>query len=100
MFGDELLKAIRTVHAGKKYIPPDVASGLYEHMNHPDLTPRELDVLTLIVKGNSNKHIANALGLTEGSVKFYVNKILSKLNVEDRTQAVTTALQRVVVHFD
>ncbi|MDQ3685436.1 MAG: LuxR C-terminal-related transcriptional regulator [Acidobacteriota bacterium] len=59
-----------------------------------------MDVLTLIVKGNSNKQIAGALGLTEGSIKFYVNKILSKLNVEDRTQAVTTALQRGGVHFD
>ncbi|MCI0389963.1 MAG: response regulator transcription factor [Acidobacteria bacterium] len=100
MFGEEMLKAIRTVHAGERYIPPGVASSLYEHFSRPDLTPRELDVLRLIVKGLSNKQIGGALGLTEGSIKSLVNKILGKLGVSDRAQAITTALQRGIVHLD
>lgn len=100
MFGDELLKAIRIVHGGGRYVPSDVASSLCERMNYSDLTPRELDVLTLIVKGQSNRRIADTLGLTEGTVKFYTNKILSKLNVSDRTQAATAALQRGIIHLD
>jgi len=100
MFGEELFKAIRTVHAGGQYLPPGVVaapeSGLLPH----GLTPRELDVLRLLVAGHSNKQIGEALTVTEGSVKFYVNKILSKLGVSDRTQAVTTALRRGIVHLD
>lgn len=100
MFGDELFKAIRTVYAGGLYLPP----GLTERPAHPllphGLTPRELDVLRLMVAGHSNKQIGDALNVTEGSVKFYVNKILSKLDVTDRTQAVTTALRRGIVHLD
>ncbi len=100
MFGDELFKAIRTVYAGGLYLPP----GLTERPAHAllphGLTPRELDVLRLMVAGHSNKQIGDALNVTEGSVKFYVNKILSKLDVTDRTQAVTTALRRGIVHLD
>jgi DNA-binding NarL/FixJ family response regulator len=65
-----------------------------------DLTPRELDVLKLMAEGKSNKEIATALSLTEGTVKGYVSTILSKLEVQDRTQAVTTALQRGIVHLE
>ena len=100
MFGEELLKAIRTVHTGKRYIPPSVANSLYDHYDQPELTPRELDVLQLIAAGNSNRQIADTLGLTEGSVKFYVNRILSKLNAHDRTQALAIAVRRGFVHFD
>lgn len=100
MFGEELFKAIRTVHAGGHYLPPGVVedreSGLLPH----GLTPREMDVLRLMAAGHSNKQIGDALNVTEGSVKFYVNKILSKLGVNDRTQAVTTALRRGIVHLD
>ncbi len=100
MFGEELLKAIRTVHTGKRYIPPSVANSLYDHYDQPELTPRELDVLQLIAAGNSNRQIADTLGLTEGSVKFYVNRILGKLKAHDRTQALTIAIRRGFVHFD
>jgi len=100
MFGEELFKAIRTVHAGGHYLPPGVIHIQESEPQPPGLTPREMDVLRLIVAGRSNKQIGDALDVTEGSVKFYVNKILSKLGVSDRTQAATTALRRGIVHLD
>lgn len=100
MFGDELMDAIRAVHAGKSRIPPAVAERLANRMGGPGLTPRELDVLRLIVAGNSNKEIGEGLHISEATVKTHINNILSKLGVTDRTQATTTALQRGIVHLD
>jgi two-component system NarL family response regulator len=100
MVGDELLDAIRAVHSGQRRIPPEIAARLAERMPRSELTPRELEVLRLIVKGKSNKEIANALFVTEGTVKVHVNNLLGKLGVTDRTQAVTAALQRGIVHLD
>ena len=100
MFGDELMEAIRAVHAGKTRIPPVVAQRLAERMNGSELTTRELDVLRLIVAGKSNKEIGNDLHISEATVKTHINSLLGKLGVTDRTQAATTALQRGIVHFD
>ena len=98
---DELLDAIRAVHAGQSRIPPAVAARLAERvLAGPQLTPRELEVLRGIVAGRSNKEIGAALSIGEGTVKAHVNNILGKLGVNDRTQAVTTALQRGIVHLD
>jgi two-component system NarL family response regulator len=97
---EELLKAIHNVHAGRKHIPSEVAVRLAERMPGSQLTAREMDVLGLIVKGLSNREIAAALSIAEGTVKIHVNNILSKLDVEDRTQATTVALQRGIIHFD
>jgi DNA-binding NarL/FixJ family response regulator len=97
MFGDELMDAIRSVHAGKTRIPPEIAQRLAERMGGPSLTPRELEVLNLIVSGKSNKEIGNELSITEATVKTHINSILSKLGVSDRTHAATTALQRGIV---
>jgi two-component system, NarL family, response regulator len=97
---DDLLEAIRAVHAGQKRLPPEVAAKLVERVTAPELTPRELEVLNLIVKGNSNKEIGTALGIAEGTVKIHVNNLLGKLGVADRTQAVTEALKRGIVHLD
>jgi two-component system NarL family response regulator len=98
---DDLLDAIRAVHAGQSRIPPAVAARLAERvLAGPELTARELEVLQGIVAGRSNKEIGAALGISEGTVKAHVNSILSKLGVADRTQAVTTALQRGIVHLD
>ncbi len=94
---EELLDAIRTVHAGGKRIPSEVAAKLTERMFSQELTDRELEVLKLIVAGKSNKEIGEALFITEGTVKVHVNAILGKLGVSDRTQAVTTALKRGIV---
>jgi two-component system NarL family response regulator len=98
---DELLDTSRAVHAGQTRIPPAVAAKLAERVLAPSqLSERELDVLRLIVAGHSNKEIGAALHITEGTVKAHVNNILGKLSVSDRTQAVTTALQRGIVHLD
>ena len=96
----ELTEAIRTVHAGRTRIPPRVAEKLAERMSGASLTARELEVLKLIVAGKSNKDIGTALFISEATVKTHVNSLLSKLGVEDRTQAATTALQRGIVHLE
>jgi two-component system NarL family response regulator len=100
MFGDELMDAIRTVHAGKSKIPPAVAQRLAERMSGPELTARELEVLQKIVAGKSNKEIGRDLWISEATVKTHVNSLLSKLGVTDRTQATTAALQRGIVHLN
>jgi two-component system NarL family response regulator len=97
---EELLDAIRAVHAGLKRIPPAVAARLAERVTYPELTDREMDVLSLIVAGRSNQQIAASLHIAEGTVKFHVNHLLSKLGVEDRTQAVTAALRRGLVRLE
>lgn len=97
---NELTEAIRTVHAGKSRIPSRVAEKLAERMGGSSLTARELEVLQLIVAGKSNRDIGTTLFISEATVKTHVNSLLSKLGVEDRTQAATTALQRGIVHLD
>lgn len=97
---DELLDAIRAVHAGGKRIAPEMAAKLADRLTAPELTEREMDVLKLIVAGQSNKEIGATLTITEGTVKVHVNNLLGKLGVSDRTQAVTEALRRGLVHLD
>ena len=97
---EELPEAIRTVHAGQRRIPAVVAERLAERLTGEVLTAREVQVLELIVRGNSNKEIGTALAISEATVKSHINSLLSKLGVTDRTQAATTALQRGIVHFD
>jgi len=97
---DELLETIRAVHTGQRRIPPEVASKLAERIMGPSLTERELAVLEQIVAGKSNREIGQALVITEGTVKAHVNNLLGKLGVNDRTQAVTEALRRGIVHLD
>jgi two-component system, NarL family, response regulator len=99
MSHNELVNAIRTVHAGLKYIPASVSKSLAERPPHSELSARELEVLELIVKGHSNREIGEALGISEATVKWHVNIILSRLNVSDRTQATVAALQRGIVHL-
>jgi two-component system NarL family response regulator len=99
MFGDELLDAIRAVHAGKTRIPAVVAERLAGRMGGHELTPRELEVLGLIVRGQSNKEIGGSLSISEATVKTHINSILSKMGVTDRTQAATSAIQRGIVHL-
>lgn len=94
---EELLTAIRTVHKGQKHIPPQVGAKLLERMTSPELSDRELEVLQLITTGKSTQVISKALHITERTVNFHINHILSKLGVEDRTQAVIVALRRGIV---
>lgn len=99
MSQNELLKAIRVVRSGLRFIPTRVSKTLDARPPNSALSPREHQVLELIVKGLSNKEIAAILEITEGTVKWHMNIILSALNVTDRTQAAITALQRGIVHF-
>ncbi|MBZ5619307.1 MAG: response regulator transcription factor [Acidobacteriia bacterium] len=96
---DELLKAIRAVHAGQTYLPQAVAAALAAQMPRPDLSAREVQVLELIVQGLANKQIAYSLSIAEHTVKNHVKSILSKLGVQDRTQAATVAIQRGIIHL-
>jgi len=99
MTTEELVDAIRTVHAGKSRIPPVIAERLSQRIAASELTSRELEVLQGIVAGRSNKEIGAALSISEATVKTHINNILSKLGVTDRTQAATTALKRGIVHL-
>lgn len=95
----DLLEMIRRVHTGQKYIDPEVAGEIAEHSGEEPLTPRELQILTLIAGGGSNKSIAYALQISEDTVKGHVSSILSKLNANDRTHAVTLAIRRGVIQL-
>lgn len=97
---EELLEAIRTTRRGKKYIPANVAIKMAERVSSAQLTEREIEALKLIARGQSNQEIAASLCIAEGTVKAHVSNILSKLNVGDRTQAVTEALRRGILHLN
>jgi len=90
----ELLGVIRSVHSGKKYVPPEVVARLAEHLDQEDLTVRELDVLQLIRDGHRNKQIAEQLAIAETTVNFHIKNLVDKLGANDRTHAVTIALRR------
>jgi two-component system NarL family response regulator len=96
----EMLEAIQQVHAGKRYIPREIAERLAERMMRSSLTARELEILTLMSKGPTNKQIANALGISDNTVRNHVNSILEKLEVSDRTEAATTAIHRGLIRID
>ncbi len=97
---DELLTAIRTVAAGMKYIPADIAQILSENIGKETLTPTEETVLRMIVGGMSNKEIAFALDVSENTVKTHNQNIFGKIGVSDRTSAATTAIRRGLVRVD
>ncbi|MBL6765288.1 MAG: response regulator transcription factor [Verrucomicrobiae bacterium] len=96
----EVLHAIRTVAKGGKFLPPLLAGRMADRVTRGTLTDREHGVLQRIVDGHSNKEIAAQLGLAEITIKQHVSSILSKLGVQDRTQAATAAIQRGIVHFE
>lgn len=91
---NELLDVIRSVHAGRRHIPPDVAARLAEHLGDDDLTNRELEVLRLIRDGYRNKQIADQLAIAETTVNFHIKNLVDKLQANDRTHAVTIAVRR------
>jgi two-component system NarL family response regulator len=99
MLCDEILTAIRAVHAGQRRIPAAVGTRLAERMSGLELSGREQQVLELVAKGKSNQEIATDLDITEATVKGHLTNILSKLGVSDRTQAVIAALRRGLVHL-
>ncbi len=95
-----LVEAIRAVHAGKQYFPPAISERLAEQLRQAHLTERELTVLKAIAKGMSNKEIGSVCGIAEATVKAHITNILEKLQVADRTQAVTTAIKRGLIHVE
>lgn len=95
----ELLNAIRAIHNGQKYIPPEVGAKLLQRISNPELSQREMEVLRLMAKGMGNQEIGTDLSIGESTVKSHVNRIFSKLGASDRTQAVITAIKRGIVNL-
>ncbi len=98
--GPELLQAIEAAALGRRYIPPQVQKRLEERATFGELTDREREVLPLVVKGLTNKDIAGILGFTEFTAKAHVRSLLSKLGAADRTELVSIAVQRGLVHLE
>jgi DNA-binding NarL/FixJ family response regulator len=95
----ELLDVIRQVHAGKKRIPPEIASQLAEHLSDETLTEREIEVLREVAGGNRNRNIAENLFISEETVKVHIKHIMEKLGATDRTQAVAIGLRRGIIQL-
>ena len=91
---EALLDVIRSVHAGRRHVPADVAAVLAEHLGEEDLTSRELEVLALIRDGYKNKQIADRLSISENTVNFHIKNLVDKLGAKDRTNAVMIAIRR------
>lgn len=99
MVHTDVVKAIRTVHSGKRLMPQEIAERVQEHQAKPVLTPREVEVLSLVARGLANREIAAQLGTAAGTVKMHVQNVLEKLGASDRTHAVTIALERGILHL-
>jgi DNA-binding NarL/FixJ family response regulator len=99
MVHTEIVRAIRTVHLGKRLVPAEVTKRLTPFLPQPALSPREAEVLSFVAKGLSNKEIAEQLGTSEGTIRIHVQHILSKLAASDRTHAVTIALERGILRL-
>lgn len=96
----KMIEAIMTVHSGKRFVPGHIALRLAERMMRTDLTARELEILRLVAKGPTNKQIAKTLGISGNTVRNHVNSIIEKLEVADRTEAATKAIQRGIITAD
>jgi DNA-binding NarL/FixJ family response regulator len=96
----DVIRAVRAVHRGERVIPNAVAARLAEFPERSDLTEREREVLQLVARGLSNKEVARAIGRTDETVKIHLKNLFGKLDVADRTEAVTVALARGLIHLD
>lgn len=96
----DIIGTIRAVHAGKPTLPPSVAERLEKRLTRGELTPRELEVLRLLVKGRSNKEIATTLCIAEDTVKTHLKTLFTKLGVQDRTTAAISAVRHGIVHLE
>jgi len=95
----ELVETIRTVHAGKRVIPPEIAAEIAGHAGEEQLTEREMEVLRCVASGKSNKRVADQLDISEETVKGHLRRILAKLSATDRTHAVTIAVKRGIIEL-
>ena len=100
MVHTEVVRAIRVVQTGKRFIPPEVTQQLSDYFPEVALTPREVEVLAWAAHGLGNKEIGEKIGTAAGTVKAHIQNILSKLGAKDRTHAVTIGLQRGIIHLD
>lgn len=100
MAHSEIVRAIRTVHSGKRLMQGDISERLRDHPPQTTLTPREVEVLRFVAQGLGNKEISDQLGTAAGTVKIHIQNILSKLDAADRTHAVVIALRRGILHLD
>ena len=91
---EQLISTIRSIHDGRRCIPPEIAAELADHVVDDALTDREIEVLRRVAAGSSNKIIASQLAVAEATVKSHMKSILSKLGANDRTHAVTIAMKR------
>jgi DNA-binding NarL/FixJ family response regulator len=96
---DEMVKTIRQVHAGKKRVPPEIASHIAEHVGDEKLTNREIEVLRHVTEGNRNRDIAERLFISEETVKVHFKHIMEKLGASDRTHAMAIAARRGFIHL-
>jgi len=96
---DELVSALRQVYSGERYLPPAIASRLADRLVRPTLTPRELDVLRLVAKGRTNKELASAMFISKETVKTHLKALFLKLDVHDRTEAVSASLKRGIIRL-
>ena len=97
--GENLIPALRALVAGERWIPPEVTKCLVARRGYEELTPREVEVLEQLAKGLANKEIADVLNISENTTKGHLKNITGKLRVADRTEAVTVALQRGIIHL-
>ena len=97
MMRKELRETIRAVHAGRRVVPPEIAIELAEHACDDALSPRELQVLRELARGNANREIARILNVSEGTIKAHMKSIIAKLGAKDRTHAVLLALKRGIL---
>jgi DNA-binding NarL/FixJ family response regulator len=96
---EELVQAIRKVHAGRKHLPEQVADSLAQHFGSDELTPREIQVLSRIAEGDRNREIGACLDISEETVKAHIKRIMDKLGARDRTQAVAIGVRRGIIQL-
>ena len=97
---DDLPRIVREVHAGRQSLPADVAAKLQERAAHPTLTAREIEVMKLVATGRRDKEIAVALSISSQTVRVHMKNIFAKLDVSDRTEAMSLAIRRGIIHID
>jgi DNA-binding NarL/FixJ family response regulator len=97
---DDLPRIVREVHAGRRTLPPDVAARLQERAAHPTLTSREIEVMRLVAAGRHDKEIALALSISTHTARVHMKNIFTKLGVSDRTEAMSVAIRRGIIHID
>ena len=97
---DDLPRIVREVHAGRQMLPPDVLARLEERAASPTLTPREIEVMRLVASGRRDKEIAVALSISSQTARVHMKNIFAKLGVSDRTEAMSVAIRRGIIHID